>query len=303
MSVPEPVTFKAADGWALAGDLYGAPSAKIGIIISAGTGFPRRFYRHLAGHLASKGAMVLTYDYRGIGDLAPQDLARSTIDMPDWGRLDLSAAITVMDQRMDDRPLGHIAHSVGGHFLGIVPNHNRIHRHAFVSVGTGYFPRHHLTYAPLELYFWWGLGSYSLWRHGYIRKGGGWNGEPLPPQVFKSWRRWCHRPNYFGDDIPTRLSPAHYDQVTAPIRSWIFSDDPIATPATAQDLLSLYPSAPNSLHLSRPADLGQKRIGHEGAFRPGLEPLWDQILSWLSGDSAGQSGQKVPEPAIAPKPL
>jgi predicted alpha/beta hydrolase len=30
-----------------------------------------------------------------------------------------------------------------------------------------------------------------------------------------------------------------------------------------------------------PADFGLKRIGHEGAFRKGMEPLWDRMADWL----------------------
>lgn len=282
MNDPQPVTFTASDGWVLSGDLFSAPNPRLGVILSSGTGFPRRFYRHLAADLAARGALVLTYDYRGIGGLTSDELSRSAIDLPDWGRFDLAAAITFMESRLNGLPLTHLAHSVGGHILGLAPNHDRISRHAFVSVGTGYFPRHHRGYALLELCFWWGIGPYSLWRHGHLRRGGGWTGEALPPRVFKRWRRWCHHPRYLGRDLDTELAPQHYAAVTAPIRSWIFADDPIATPRTAKDLLALYPSAPSTIHLSQPADFGQRRIGHDGAFRQGLTPLWQDLWHWLS---------------------
>ena len=29
------------------------------------------------------------------------------------------------------------------------------------------------------------------------------------------------------------------------------------------------------------------RIGHEGAFRRGLEPLWDEMFDWLTAGDAG----------------
>jgi len=31
----------------------------------------------------------------------------------------------------------------------------------------------------------------------------------------------------------------------------------------------------------RSQDYGARRIGHEGAFRKGLEPLWQEILDWF----------------------
>ena len=69
--------------------------------------------------------------------------------------------------------------------------------------------------------------------------------------------------------------------MTAPIRSWVFTDDPIATPETAPILLRVYPHAPHEIVVRAPADYGTARIGHEGAFRRGLEPLWDEMFDWL----------------------
>ncbi|MEO0329727.1 MAG: hypothetical protein AAF217_14155 [Pseudomonadota bacterium] len=77
------------------------------------------------------------------------------------------------------------------------------------------------------------------------------------------------------------MAPQHYDTISAPIRSWIFPDDPIATPMTASDLLGCYPAAPSETVFRSPSDLGVKRIGHEGAFRKGREKLWDEIFGWL----------------------
>ena len=69
--------------------------------------------------------------------------------------------------------------------------------------------------------------------------------------------------------------------MTAPIRSWIFSDDPIATPGTGARLLTAYGAAPAEILSRAPRDYGVKRIGHEGAFRKGMEPLWTEILQWF----------------------
>ena len=74
--------------------------------------------------------------------------------------------------------------------------------------------------------------------------------------------------------------------MTAPIRSWIFTDDPIATPVTSPDLLSVYPGAPREVVVRAPADYGVARIGHEGAFRQGMEPLWDEMFGWLTSGIA-----------------
>ncbi len=91
--------------------------------------------------------------------------------------------------------------------------------------------------------------------------------------------------DFFGTELRTgKLEPQHYAEVTAPIRSWVFSDDPIATPTAAQVVLDLYPNAPKQVIHRSPSDYGRPRIGHEGAFRKGMEPLWQEILDGFTAD-------------------
>ncbi len=276
------IRITASDGWELEADIHTSTEPTVAILISAGTGFPRQFYNSIATYLAARGAIALTYDYRGIGGSAGDDLATSDIEYSDWGRFDAAAALDALEDAAPGLPLTHLCHSVGGHFIGLMANHSKITRHAFVSVGTGFFGGHHLRNIPSELYFWWGLGPYSLLRYGYIKAVGGWQGEPLPPRLFKTWRRWSHRRSYFRPDLARSLAPHQYDKVTAPIRSWIFPDDPIATPSTAADLLECYPAAPHEVILRKPSDVGVTRIGHEGALRKGREVLWAEFWEWLS---------------------
>lgn len=273
--------FNASDGWEITGDLYSGPSPQWAVLVSAGTGFPRRFYRHIAEFLAQRGAIVLTYDYRGIGASRNGSLAGSEIEYTDWGRYDTPAAIDHLAKAAPSLPINHICHSVGGHFIGLMPNHKRIKKHAFLSVGSGYIWHHHWQNISLEASFWWLIGPYSLARWGYVKPVAGWKGEPLPPRVFLTWRKWCHRANYLASDLNGVLRPHHYEAVTAPIRSWVFSDDPIANKRTAQVLLDCYPNAAKALSLATPEDYGLDRIGHEGAFLRGREKLWAEVSNWL----------------------
>lgn len=272
----------ALDGYPLSMRLVSAPEPTIAILVSSGTGFPKGFYDRFARHLAGRGAAVLTYDYRGIAGSRPQDLAALEMDYPDWGRFDMPAALNALIEAAPGLPVVHIGHSVGGHFLGFMPNQDRIARNAFVSVGTGYWGLHHRSYNPLELFFWLGFGPISLARHGYVKGGGLWAGTDLPRGVFETWKRWCLKRAYFSDELKTTLKPHAFGAVRSPIRSWIFTDDPIANPRTAPELLEVYPNAAAEIVLRAPGDYGVKRIGHEGAFRRGLEPLWDEMFDWLS---------------------
>ena len=272
---------EASDGYPLSMRLVSAEVPSTAVLVSSGTGFPKGFYDRFARHLAARGAAVLTYDFRGIAGSRPADLAAMQMDYPDWGRLDMPAALDALIAAAPGLPVVHVGHSVGGHFLGFMPNHHRIDRHAFVSVGSGWWGRHHRSYNLLELFFWLGFGPLSLMRHGYIKGGGLWAGTDLPAGVWKTWRRWCLKEPYFLDELKGQLRPHHFEAVTAPIRSWIFTDDPIATPVTSPILLQVYPNAPREVVVRAPADFDAARIGHEGAFRKGLEPLWDEIFDWL----------------------
>ncbi|CAN5429538.1 alpha/beta fold hydrolase [soil metagenome] len=272
----------ATDGYPLSMRLVSAARPTIAVLMSSGTGFPKGFYERFARHLAGKGAAVLTYDFRGIAGSRPEDLAAMDMDYPDWGRLDMPAALDALIEAAPGLPVVHVGHSVGGHFLGFMSNQDRIARHAFVCVGIGYWGLHHRSYNPLELFFWFGFGPWSLKRHGYVKGGGLWGGTDLPRGVFETWKRWCLKSSYFREELAGRLRPHHFDAVTTPIRSWIFTDDPIANPKTGPKLLEVYPNAPSEIVVRTPADYGVARIGHEGAFRRGMEPLWDEIFDWLS---------------------
>ena len=274
-------TAPATDGYPLSMRLVSAPEPTVAVLMTSGTGFPKGFYDRFARHLAGKGAAVLTYDFRGIAGSRPEDRAAMKMAYIDWGRLDMPAALDALIEAAPGLPVTHVGHSVGGHFLGFMPNQDRISKHAFVSVGSGYWRRHHRSYNPMELFFWFGFGPLSLARHGYIKGGGLWAGTDLPRGVFQTWRRWCLKEPYFLDELKGELKPHQFKAVTAPIYSWIFTDDPIATPVTGPILMQIYPNAPREMTVLSPADLGVKRIGHEGAFRKGLEPLWDRIFDQL----------------------
>lgn len=280
---------KALDGRSLEATMFRPDAPRMAVLVSAGTGFPRGFYARFARWMAARGAVVLTYDYRGIGGSRPEDLAAMEMDYPDWGRLDMPAAAKALKAAAPGLPIFHVGHSVGGHFAGFMPNHDLIGKHAFVSVGTGWWGGHHRTYNPVELFFWFGLGPSHIRRHGHVKSGGWWRGTDLPRGVFETWRRWCMKPAYFLDELAEgRLDPQHFAEVRAPIRSWIFPDDPIATPGTAARLLHAYPHAPSEIVVRTPRDFGVRRIGHEGAFRKGMEPLWEEILDWFDGSLPGK---------------
>ena len=167
--------------------------------------------------------------------------------------------------------------------MGVInsKNHAQIDAHAFVCVGSGYWGHHALWYRPLALFFWHGWGAYSLRRYGYLKTGGGWTGRSLPKGVFTTWRRWCHQPEYYLNELASVLRPHHFEEIRAPIRSFIYQDDPIASLRTGEILLRAYPAASKEIVLHRAAEFGLKSIGHGGPFTKKTAPAAAPILDWL----------------------
>ncbi|MRR14896.1 MAG: alpha/beta hydrolase [Deltaproteobacteria bacterium] len=272
------VRFAAADGFELAGTLVLADRPRAAVLISAATGFPREFYLPFARLGALRGASCLVYDYRGVGASAPADLGSFPMDYPDWGRLDMAAALERLIAAAPGVPVVHIANSAGGHLAGFMPNGDKIARHIFIGVGLGTWWTHRFPAQQLlDLFFWWIYGPAQLMMKGYIPAGGLWGGSTLPAGAFYTWRRWCHKGDYFRSELAESLKPHRFDEMTAPIISYVFSDDPLTTAESAQTFLQFMPRAEKEIRLRRPADLGVKALGHQNLYRRKNEAAWTEI--------------------------
>ncbi|MEO8136024.1 MAG: hypothetical protein ABI831_18865, partial [Betaproteobacteria bacterium] len=66
----QPATFAALDGCPISGHWYvpvGAQPKSLAVV-ACGGGIPARMYQAMARYLAGKGTIILTFDYRGIGE-------------------------------------------------------------------------------------------------------------------------------------------------------------------------------------------------------------------------------------------
>jgi predicted alpha/beta hydrolase len=281
---PEAVTLRCTDGRELAGNWFAAaPGGRRGVlVISAGTGFPQTFYFKLANYCAERGYDALVYDYRGMGWSGPKDLAGETAKMSDWGLFDMRTALEFAAQRAQGVPVATLGHSIGGQFLGLLKNHALARAHVQVATSIGYWPWEHAPFRYLAWWFWRVHGPLMLALKGYIPTGGGWSGLPLPRGVYEEWRRWCLRPNHFGPDLATYLSDNVFAEIRAPLLSVGFTDDPIATRRTVEELHKFFPNARYEKRWYTPRDAGSKRIGHEGFFASRhRESLWRPVVDWI----------------------
>ena len=277
----------ARDGVKLAASLF-EPAAPNGgaVLLNSGTGIPRQFYAAFARHLAERGFVVLTYDYRGLGGSdKPRDAT-----MEQWGRVDQASMIDHLAALAPGLPRAVIGHSFGGQVLGLADNIGGLDAAVLICSQSGHWRHWPAGRRRLRmLALWWFLipGLTALTG----RFPGAWIGTAnLPGGVARSWARWGRSRHYVCDSRGAPLRP-HNADVSFPLRWMSFTDDPIAPLAAVEALRPYYPhAAVERLHLA-PGDLGTDAVGHFGFFRKSMpRQAWDQIADWL-GTHLGQTGR------------
>lgn len=284
----ETLTFPASDGFELRGTLYGNPaSARGGLLIAGAMGVSQRYYAEFARWLGGQGYVVLSFDYRGMGDSRPAEHRRSLrgldADVVTWAERDTSAALALLDARLaHGTPIHWLGHSLGGQIFGLVPNRDRVSRMVTIGCGSGYW----LENAPgLRRYVWWlwfVLVPIALPLFGYfpgrmLKKVG-----DLPAGVMVQWRRWCLHRDYLMGEGGAALRE-RYAQIRTPILSLSFTDDELMSARNIESIHGFYAGAPKTMKRIAPQDVHEKRIGHFGFFRKNFEPtLWPQVSTWLA---------------------
>jgi predicted alpha/beta hydrolase len=104
----------------------------------------------------------------------------------------------------------------------------------------------------------------------------------LPAGVMSQWRRWCLAPDYMMGEGGAALR-AQYARITTPILSMSFTDDEFMSARNTESLHGFYAGAPRTMARIAPADLGVRRIGHFGFFRPQFQAtLWPRVHGFLA---------------------
>jgi predicted alpha/beta hydrolase len=277
------VTSQAADrridaqGHALAASVFEAPGSDTVVLVNAATGVPRQFYKYFAAYFRDNGWTTVTYDYRGIGELAPPSLRGFTVRMRDWALIDIPEVIDWVSSEFRPRRLFAVGHSFGGQGIGLIERPQRITAMVGVSAQSGYWgvqggaEKYRARFAVTVLIpVLTRLFGYFPWSRFAA-------GEDLPAGVALEWARWCRDRNYLlGDET---LPLGRYDAFAAPILAYSIEDDDWGTAPAVDDMMRAYRDVTRR-HLV-PADYGLDKIGHMGFFRSGSEAIWDEVIAWL----------------------
>src|SRR2546428_12189570 len=107
-----------ADGCAIVARFF-APRGPIkgAVLIVPAMGASQNYYEPFAAWLADQGFLAATFDYRGTGLSLRESLRGFDADIVDWARLDCAAMVESLSDKVHDRPLYWIGHSLGGQIL------------------------------------------------------------------------------------------------------------------------------------------------------------------------------------------
>jgi predicted alpha/beta hydrolase len=267
------VEIRASDGYTLSGTLYQGPSPQgRSVLISSAMAVPKKFYRHFAQHLAGLGFTVLAYDYRGIGDSAPENLRGFPAGMRDWGEKDMSGAVDWLLEAFPEQSVALVGHSAGGQLAGFLPQPERALKLALICSGSAYW---NLFPFPLKaklvmLYYFLLPVLTAILGHGpgrLLR-----SGEDVPPGVMKEWLHWSRREGYITGEPGNQEI---YSRFQIPLRAYGVEDDAWATPNSVKALLQGYSGTETEFILVT------RKLGHFRYFRPGNEDLWQECADWL----------------------
>jgi len=286
-----PMTVDTADGYPLAARLQASagPPRAVALLVPA-MAVPKEFYAPLGDWLAARGFDVLTFDFRGIGESAPQSLRGFEADVLTWARQDCAAMLAAARERAAGRPVVWIGHSLGGQILAMTPGNESVTAAVTVASGVGYWRENAY---PLRLYswfLWYFAAPVATALCGYFPgRALGMVGD-LPRGVIEQWSRWCRHPEY-AVGVEGEAMRQLYRRVSLPLLSLSFTDDEYMSARNVEVLHGFYEMARRDLRRIAPRDLGMSRIGHFGFFRPRAgERLWPGMLEWVERSlSAGRA--------------
>ena len=281
------IKIKCSDGVELAAILLVPNDTPKAVVqINSATATPKEYYLNFAQFLVENGFVVCIFDYRGVCESTPKGGLRGCkYDYMMWGQLDMPAVLDYLDGQFPNLPKLITAHSVGGQEVGLMPNHHKIKGMVTFATSVGYWNFMPLGYRLQTHFFFQIFTPISNFLFGYVAAKKIGLMEDLPKQIVLDWRNWCSVPEYFFNEkyYANSAQKGFFKDLIFPIQVYWTTDDPISN---ARSIPMFWKHVKSSggikIDCIKPADIGEKTIGHFGFFRRKFkESLWQIALKDL----------------------
>lgn len=284
MSLPtrqSALSLYADDGRRLAATLF-EPSAppQAAIVVCGALGVPRRYYRSFASWMAERGVAVLTFDYRGSGESLDGPIRQDPATLYDWGRYDMDAAITAARSRWPDAPTWALCHSFGGQALGLTPHRAELSGAIVVASASGDMALYDTRFGHV-MRFTMHVAIPAVTRAVGYMPGRLGLGTDLPAGVVRQWSEWCRTPNY----LVGALGETGHADLAIPMHFFRIADDTYAPERPARALEGWYQRATVRSRTLHPREVGLRKLGHFGLFRPGKTvAFWQEFHAIIASN-------------------
>ncbi len=275
----------AADGFPLDAVWIEAKGCRRGIVqFHRGTSTQKEHFMPFAEFLAEHGYAVLLFDYRGMGGSRPASLKGFKGRFTDWGRLDMVGALDWLQERYPEDRKYIVAHSMGGQLIGLMKNHHLVD--GIVTIGSSYGTWRHYSGAnkAKSAIIWATYAPVATALFGYLPLAFAGFGEDLPRgNAIELWT-WCLRTGPYSKILEDNNIPHYYNEVVQPFKAFFMEDDNVTTLNTIPSYKKDYKNAALDVEIIRPHDLGAKKLGHYGFFKPRYkDQLWTKVIGSLDG--------------------
>lgn len=256
------------------------PEESIGkvMIIAPLGGMAKQYYDPFARFVRQWGFNVITFDYRGTGGSAPEQLKGYEASMHQWAVQDIDAVILYAKNNFPKQEIIYTGHCIGGEIIGLAQASQYISRLILVNSALSCRKLWSLKDRFRIIAMKTAVGLLNKWYGYFPGKRIGLAGN-IPGGVMHQWACWCNNPNGLFDSFPDN----NYRKLQVPLLAFSFSDDWHCPPKAVEELLNRFANAVKTWYHIRPAELGVKKIGRIKFFDPGMKTiLWIKLMQWLN---------------------
>jgi predicted alpha/beta hydrolase len=259
------------------------------IVIAPGVGLTHDYYDLFATFLVQQAFAVVTFDYRGMGRSAPENLSGYSANMHQWAVQDINAVLLYAKQHYPGDEIIYIGHCMGGEIIGLSPASQYVNKIILVSSALTcekLYPWHRRILLKISK----SKSRAMSWLLGYAPADKKRKREKIPKGVYLQLANWCDNPNGLFDAFPDN----NYRKINVPLLAYTFTDDWYCPPKAVNELLNHFASAAITWYHLKPKEIGLKQIGHIDFFNPSMRStLWESLLQWINKDNRNFTPQNI----------